>query len=360
MVRIHKVTLAAAAMALAACGEQTEQTLPFDPATTTTATGSVGTSGGVVSLASGAQVTVPVGAITGSSSVTLANAATPALPAGSGTPLGSRSFSLTSPGGSLINPVDFEMLVPDVVTNPNGWLADFVVGSGTAAEVEADVSVDLSNGKMVGKISQFGVITPVIPPAEDIVAVDVLPAGAELVADAIAPNDLFTGPVRTISQNCRRGGGAPPCVGFTARASGTLLAQVGSARLTRPAIAGSITLTGDPRVGNGALAAGSLTLRGVVRVRQSGTSAGGLAARIPIRVTLNSTGASRVVQNATTNALTLTGFTVSAAPAFSGVPTSFTIVPTSASTGVFEYRGTVSVGNGVGTVAVRFPFNIGY
>lgn len=364
MSQFRQLVLAATIVGIAACAEQEDQTLPFDPATTTTSQGTVTGSGGIVTLASGAEVAFPSGALSGSSQVTVTGVANPTLPAGIGTALGTRSIQVGAAGGAaLVNPARLTLIAPEVRTNANGWLTDFAITTSAGTEIAPDVGVDLSNGRIIGNIPSFGTITPVIPPASELVTVT-----RGVSASVVGSGDLFTGPVRTISQSCRAravtGNTIPACAGFTASASGSLLDQVGEARLARPRIDGSITLATDPRLVGGSAATGSITMRAVVRVRQAGTSAGGVGAWIPVEVSLVASSTSRVSQAQNTNILTLTGFTVGVArPAFgsTGTVPSFQIVPTSATTGSFVYTGTVNLGSGTtGQIQARFPFNIGY
>ncbi|MCU0624139.1 MAG: hypothetical protein MUF53_09780 [Gemmatimonadaceae bacterium] len=365
MLQYRQLALVAAVLSVAACAEQEEQTLPFDPATTTSAQGTVSGTG-TVTLASGAEVFFPAGALSGSSQITISRVANPTLPAGIGTAIGGQSIQIAAAGGaSLVNPAQLTLLASQVQSDPNGWLADFAITNGGTTEIASDVGVDISNGRIIGNIPSFGTITPVIPPASELIAVSNGIPAASVVGDAPAA-ELFTGAVRTISQDCRaraaQGNTIPACTGFTASASGSLLSQVGEARLARPRIQGTITLTGDPRVAPGATASGSITIRAVVRVRQAGTSAGGVGARIPIEVSLTANANSRVVQAAQTNILTLNNFTVAAArPAVASAPVTFQIVPTSATGGAFVFNGTVSLGNNTtGQIQARFPFTIGY
>lgn len=365
MLKYRGLAIAAAVLGVAACSEQEDQTLPFDPATTNSAQGTVAASGGVVTLASGAEVSFPNGALSGSSQITIGRVANPTLPSIIGTPIGSQSIQIGAAGGaSLVNPAQLTLLASQVQSDANGWLADFAITNASGTEIASDVGVDLSNGRIIGNIPAFGTITPVIPPASELVTVGTLPSASVGGEGVVA--DLFTGPVRTISQDCRArasaGNTIPACTGFSANASGSLLNQVGEARLARPRIQGTITLTGDPRVAPGATASGSITIRAVVRVRQAGSTAGGVGARIPIEVSLSANANSRVTQAAQTNNLTLSNFTVTAArPAFATAPVTFTIVPTSATAGAFVFNGTVNLGNNTtGQIQARFPFTIGY
>lgn len=365
MLQFRQLVLAATVVGVAACAEQEDQSLPFDPQATTSAQGTVGGSGGTVTLASGAEVFFPSGALSGASQITVASVANPTLPAGIGNPLGTQSVQIGAAGGaSLVNPAQLTLINSAVQSNPDGWLADFAITSGGTTEIASDVGVDLSNGRIIGNIPSFGVITPVLPPASELVNVTTL-AAASVVGSA----ELFTGAVRTISQNCRAraaaGNTIPACTGLAASASGSLLNQVGAARLARPRIEGTITLATDPRAVGGSAATGSITMRAVVRVRQAGTSAGGVGARIPVEVALVANAASRVSQAAGTNVLTLSGFSVNVArPQFgsTGPIQSFQIQPTSATSGAFVYNGTVNLGGNLGTgqIQVRFPFTIGY
>lgn len=366
MLKFRHLVLAATVVGAAACAEQEDQTLPFDPATTNSAQGNVAGTGGTVTLASGAEVSFPAGALSGSAQISISRVANPTLPAIIGTPLGTQSIQIGAAGGaSLVNPAQLTLLASEVQSNPNGWLADFAITNASGTEIASDVGVDLSNGRIIGNIPAFGTITPVIPPASELVPVgNGIPAASIAGDGAVA--ELFTGPVRTISQDCRARAATnnttPACTGFTAFASGSLLNQVGEARLARPRIQGTITLTGDPRVAPGATATGSITIRAVVRVRQAGTTAGGVGARIPIEVSLSANANSRVTQAAQTNALTLNNFTVTAArPAFATAPVTFQITPTSATSGAFVFNGTVNLGNNTtGQIQARFPFTIGY
>lgn len=364
MLQFRQLVLAATVVGVAACAEQEDQTLPFDPATTTSSQGTVTGSGGIVTLASGAEVAFPSGALSGSSQVTVSGVANPTLPAGIGTPLGPRSVQIGAAGGaSLVNPARLTLIAPGVQSDANGWLADFAITTPSGTEIAPDVGVDLSNGRIIGNIPSFGTVTPVIPPASELVTVT-----RGVSASVLGSAELFTGPVRTITQNCRaraaQGNTIPACAGFTASASGSLLDQVGEARLARPRIEGSITLATDPRLVGGSAATGSITMRAVVRVRQAGTSAGGVGGRIPVEVSLQALPGSRVTQASGTNVLTLSGFQVNfARPAFgaSGPISSFQIQPTSATGGAFVFTGTVNLGSGTsGQVQVRFPFIIGY
>lgn len=361
MKQFRTFVLAATAVGVAACTEQTEQTLPFDPATTTTATGTVGTSGGTVTLASGAELSVPNGALSASSGITLTREANPTIPSTLGTVVGQFAVRLGITGGTLNRPARLEILTGDLSANPNAWLADFAVTDGAGiTEIESDVGVDLSNGRAIGNVRRAGLYTVVVP--NDTTEVGTL-ADASVAEDlSVVGSELFTGDVRSISQNCRPRAGTgntiPSCAGVSAQATASLLNQVGRATLTRPSINGTLTLS--PTVTAGvSTASGSITLRAMVRVRQGGTSRGGFAGRIPVSLTLSANSNSRVTQSGGT--LSLTGFTVSGAePAFGAQPTSFTLTATSATTAVLAYTGTVSTGDATGTIRVRFPFTIGY
>jgi hypothetical protein len=116
---------------------------------------------------------------------------------------------------------------------------------------------------------------------------------------------------------------------------------------------------------NGAAAAGSIDVRAVLRVRRpAGSNAQSPgAASIRIRASLTTSSNTRVFQAAGTNVLTISGATVVFEPAYGtgAVPVTFTINPTSATSGAFRFRGTVNLGNGTsGEVVARFPFTIGY
>jgi hypothetical protein len=370
MLKIRHLVLAATAMGVGACTEQEDQTLPFDPATTTTSSGTVATTGGRVTLASGAELTVPAGALTGTSNITLTRVPNPTLPAGIGAALGTQSVQVGA-GGSVgfaaNGSAQMEIIVPGLAGNADAWLADFALTNASGTEIASDVGVDISNGRVIGNFSDFGTLTPVIPPASERVTVGSGIPVTSVVGDGVSA-ELFTGPVRTISQNCRmRAGGTttvPQCAGFQAFGSAQVLNQFGAAALQRVRISGSITLTGDPRLAGGAAATGSISVAGVIRVRQSGTTANGVAPRFPVRVSLVAGANARVSQAAQTNILTLSGFSVNLAqPAFgqAQLPSSFTIVPTSATAGQFVYNGSVNIGNNVaGSIQARFPFTIGY
>lgn len=370
MVQIRQIVLATAVIAVGACSEQEDQKLPFDPATTTTSSGTVPANGGRVTLASGAEMTVPAGALTGASNITLTRVANPTLPAGIGTPLGTQSVQVGAGGSVGFRPdssAQMEIIVPGLSGNPDAWLADFAVTNANGTEVASDVGVDISNGRIIGNFSDFGTLTPVIPAASERVTVGSGIPALSVVGDGNSA-ELFTGAVRSISQNCRmRAGGqttVPPCAGFQAFASAQVLNQFGSAVLQRARVSGSITLASDPRLAGGAAATGSISVAAVVRVRQSGTTATGVAPRIPVRVALVAGSNARVSQAAQTNILTLSGFSVQVARPLFGqaqLPQSFNIVPTSATSGAFVYNGSVNIGNNVsGAIQVRFPFTIGY
>lgn len=371
MTSVRPMTLLALAATIAACSEQQDQTLPFDPAQQTTTTGTVPSTGGTVSLASGAQVQFPSGALSGSSQVIVARASA-TVPAGMGTPVGTSGVSVTS-AAALTAPMQVELLVPGLGQQTDGWLADLAVVTPSGVEIAADAGVDLSNDRLLANVPTFGTLVPVIPPAADVQPVTSGIPAQVLPVDG-APVDLFTGPVRTISQNCRPfspGSGiasVPRCAGLRAFASVSLLNQLGSARLVRPRVEGTITLTGDPRVAPGATAAGTIVMRAVVRVRQSG-AAGGFAGRIPVTVTLTAGANARVTQSTVTvgtssiSRLALTNFTASVSPSFgqASAPASFNIDEVTPTSGEFVYTGTINLGNNAtGQVQVRFPFTIGY
>lgn len=371
MSHVRSLTVLALSAVVAGCAEQQDQSLPFDPASQTTATGTVSGTGGTVSLASGAQVQFPAGALTGSSQVTVARTSA-TVPAAMGSPVGATGFSITS-AGALTAPMRVELLVPGLSGTTDGWLADLAVVTTSGVEIAADAGVDLSNNRLLANVPTFGTLVPVLPPASDVqpvtsgIPAQVLPVEGPPVA-------LFSGAVKTISSNCRPFSPAPGgatvarCTGVRAFASAALLNQVGTARLVRPRIEGTLTLSGDPRVQPGAAATGTITMRAVVRVRQSGT-AGGFAGRIPVVVTLTAGANARVSQSVVTigstqaSRLSLTNFTASVSPNFgqTSSPVSFTIDEVTPTSGEFIYNGTVNLGGGAsGQVQVRFPFTIGF
>lgn len=373
MMRVRPMTFLALAAVAAACSEQQDQTLPFDPVSQTSTSGTISSGGGAISLASGAEVRFPSGALSGSPQVVITRV-TQVVPGTMGTAIGGTGISVTSPS-PLIAPAQMqvELLVPGLGQAPDGWLADLAVVTPSGVEVASDVGVDLSNNRLLANVPAFGTLVPVLPPAGDVQPV-VSGVPAQVLPTDGPPPALFSGPVRTISSNCRpfapAQGTAPVarCTGVRAFASAVLLNQLGTARLVRPRIEGTLTLAGDPRVGDGATVTGSMTMRAVVRVRQPGTALG-FAGRIPVTVTLAAAPASRVSQTTVTvgstsiSRLTLRGLTATVSPNFgqSSAPASFTIDEVTPTSGEFIYNGFVNIGGGAsGQVQVRFPFTIGY
>jgi hypothetical protein len=358
------IALALAVTGLAACS-QTEQKLPFDPSSVTTSTQTVTTSGGALSLPAGASLTIGAGALGGSASIGLATATTPGSVAALGAAAGA-SFAVTGPAGTTFNsPLIFEQAVGNL-TGADAWLTSYVVTTGASSSLLTDVDVDASNGALRARLSSFGTLTPVVPAAADQFSVTDSVSAALLDAPLNVASLTYNNPVKTISQDCGLATSAGRCTGIRASATGTLLSQFsGQAKILRPTAAGTLTLTGDPRLVAGATASGSIEVRAVLRVkRPAGNNASSPgAASVRLRATLTANANTRVYQAANTDVLTISGATVTFEPSFGagGVPVTFTINPVDATHGAFRFNGTVNLGNGTsGDVVARFPFNIGF
>ncbi len=234
---------------LAAC-DQTSQNLPFEVEGETIRT--ITADGGTISSPAGVSLTVPAGAFSGPTTVTLGQVQAPAGVPGSPT---SSAFSIESSGSPLGRAAQLEIRLAETADPALAWMASIVGTTGGGFVEYPGGRVDLSTGVVWNGVDGLGTFVAVIPPPEAIFPVQ---EGLSLSRSAALSLPAFVGvTIDSIAVDC--GDAANRCGGVSARASGNLLRMVSASALLYPHFSGTL------RIGEESVT-GSINARATMRI----------------------------------------------------------------------------------------------
>lgn len=259
------VTALLMGLALAAC-EQESQPLGIDP-TAGAVERTLSAAGGRISLASGAALHFPAGALAGQAQVSLE--AAPEAGAGVAGALASSVYRAGPAELPLQLPVLAELSFDAAA--PSAWLASVVVAGPAGVEEHGGTRLDLTTGIARADVEQLGTLAVVVPEAAAVFAVR--PLGSAAPAGQATPIATRVG-LDSLHISC----GAPGrrCGGIDIEASANLLSRARSVAVLYPSIQGGLKL--DPLTST---VRGTIAVDAIIRVL---LQSGAIATSLPLEI----------------------------------------------------------------------------
>lgn len=276
---LHPALAIALALWSAAC-LQSDQKLPFELDEGASATGSIGPAGGTVSLASGVAVTIPAGALTVATQITLTPRLDASFPGDAGRVIPGTVFDLAPEGLALLQPARVALRIPgqDVSADQQILLGVAQTAAGRS-DLLASGSYDATARLLTAELTTLGPVAAVL--ADDAIPVGggtpptlgggVFSSGASGVSapqgsDAPAPVDAltqrFVSVCRPEARRCFSSGL------LQVWASPELLDRLGgNLAILAPRLAADLTFGRIGATGVPAEALGRLSIRGTLRVQ---------------------------------------------------------------------------------------------